>query len=116
MEPLTPIYTAHLFAPLHDELVELLEGFAPSDWMRPTLAGAWRVRDVVAHLVEGDLRRLSVGRDGHRIDPGRTIDGYGDLVSFLNQLNAQWVDAAQRFSPACSSTCCGTRVRPWRGW
>jgi hypothetical protein len=57
------------------------------------------VRDVVAHLVEVDLRKLSVGRDGHRIDPGRSIDAYADLVSFLNQLNAQWVDAAQRLSP-----------------
>ena len=63
------------------------------------MAPAWRVRDVAAHLVEVDLRRLSVGRDGHRLKPGRPIDGYRDLVEFLNQLNAEWVAAARRFSP-----------------
>jgi hypothetical protein len=57
------------------------------------------VRDVVAHLVEVDLRRLSVGRDRHRIDPGRAIDDDATLVAFLNELNAQWVAAARRFSP-----------------
>jgi uncharacterized protein (TIGR03083 family) len=99
MEPLTPLYTAHLFAPLHQQLVELLEGLDPADWKRPTLAPAWRVRDVAAHLLEVDLRRLSVGRDGHRIEPDRPIDGYRDLVKFLNQLNAEWVATARRFSP-----------------
>jgi uncharacterized protein (TIGR03083 family) len=99
MEPLTPLYTAHLFAPLHHRLVELLEGLDPADWQRPTMAPAWRVCDVAAHLLEVDLRRLSVGRDGHRIEPGRPIGGYRDLVGFLNQLNAEWVAAARRFSP-----------------
>jgi uncharacterized protein (TIGR03083 family) len=99
MEPLTPLYTAHLFAPLHQRLVELLEGLDPADWERPTMAPAWRVRDVAAHLVEVDLRRLSVGRDGHRIEPDRPITDYRDLVKFLNQLNAEWVSTARRFSP-----------------
>ena len=99
LEPLTPVYTAPLFAPLHDRLIELLERLEPADWERPTMASAWRVRDVAAHLLEVDLRRLSVGRDHHRIEPGRPIGGYGDLVEFLNQLNAEWVAAARRFSP-----------------
>ena len=85
MEPLTPLYTAHLFAPLHQQLVELLEGLDPADWERPTMAPAWRVRDVAAHLVEVDLRRLSVGRDGHRLEPGRPIEGYRDLVTSAEQ-------------------------------
>ena len=44
LEPLTPVYTAPLFAPLHDRLIELLEGLEPADWERPTMASAWRVR------------------------------------------------------------------------
>lgn len=99
LEPLSPVYTAPLFEPLHNELISLLDGLAPHDWARPTLAGSWRVRDVVAHLLEVDLRRLSVGRDAHLVEPGRTINGYPDLVAFLNELNAQWVIAARRFSP-----------------
>ena len=31
---------------------------------RPTVAGEWRVRDVVAHILDGSLRRLSFHRDG----------------------------------------------------
>jgi uncharacterized protein (TIGR03083 family) len=99
MEPLGPIYTAPLFAPLHAALIDLLVGLQAADWTRPTIAGAWRVRDVAAHLLEVDLRRLSAGRDGHRIEPERPIRGYSDLVDFLNGLNAQWVAAARRLSP-----------------
>jgi hypothetical protein len=35
MEPVTPIYTAELFSPLHQELLALLRGLAPVDWERP---------------------------------------------------------------------------------
>jgi hypothetical protein len=38
MEPLSPVYTAPLFAPLHGELISLLEGLEPHDWARGTLA------------------------------------------------------------------------------
>jgi uncharacterized protein (TIGR03083 family) len=99
MEPLTPIYTADLFPPLHDELIALLRGFVPADWERPTVAGDWRVRDVAAHLLDVNLRKLSVSRDGFLAPPDEPIGGYGDLVRFLNRLNADWVAASRRFSP-----------------
>src|SRR5688572_25589132 len=63
MEALTPIHTAPLFPAIHAELIGLLRGLDEEDWERPTLARAWRVRDVVAHLLDGDLRKLSGGRD-----------------------------------------------------
>ena len=72
MEPLEPCYTANLFRPLSKQLVTLLRGLAPADWDRPTLAGAWRVRDVAAHLLDGQLRRISVQRDAHLIPPDRS--------------------------------------------
>jgi uncharacterized protein (TIGR03083 family) len=99
MEPLTPIYTAPLFPPLHQELLALLRGLAPADWERPTVAGSWRVRDVAAHLLDVDLRKLSVQRDGHLAPPEEPIDGYVSLVRFLNRLNGDWVAAARRLSP-----------------
>jgi uncharacterized protein (TIGR03083 family) len=99
MEPLTPIYTAPLFPPLHQELLALLRGLAPADWERPTVAGSWRVRDVAAHLLDVDLRKLSVQRDGHLAPPEEPTDGYGALVRFLNRLNGDWVAAARRLSP-----------------
>ena len=88
-----------LFGPLHEELVRLLSGLSAADWERPTVARAWRVRDVAAHLLDTDLRRISLQRDGW-IQPADTpVVGWDDLVSHLNGLNAGWVQAARRLSP-----------------
>ena len=99
MRPLEPLYTAALFPPLHQELLALLGGLAPDDWARATVAGSWQVRDVVAHLLDIDLRRLSATRDGHLPTPPDPIGSYAELVRFLNRLNAEWVSAARRLSP-----------------
>ena len=69
MEPISAPYAADLFPPLYEELEHLLRGLAPEEWERPTVAGAWRVRDVVAHLLDGDLRKLSAYGDGHLPPP-----------------------------------------------
>lgn len=99
LETLTPIYTADLFAPLHRELVYLLRELEPGEWEARTIAGHWRVRDVAAHLLDGDLRKLSVSRDGHLVAPDRPITTYRELVAFLNDFNAAAVGAFQRLSP-----------------
>jgi hypothetical protein len=94
------IETAHLFLPLQNELVALLRSLEPGQWLSPTVAGEWRVREVAAHLLDGDLRRLSMHRDGHVPPPPESpIEGYRDLVAFLNGLNASWVNACARLSP-----------------
>ncbi|WP_167852016.1 hypothetical protein [Hymenobacter elongatus] len=51
------------------------------------------------HLLDGNLRSLSMLRDGYF---GQQPAGgsYPEIVSFLNQLNADWVAAGQRLSPA----------------
>jgi Mycothiol maleylpyruvate isomerase N-terminal domain len=100
LTPLTPVFTEGLFPGLHAELISLLRGLAPADWERPTVAGAWRVREVAAHLLDVSLRKLSGQRDGHRPPPpAEPIDSYASLVRFLNRLNADWVRAAGRLSP-----------------
>jgi hypothetical protein len=82
--------------------MELLRGLEPDDWLRPTVAGSWRVRDVAAHLLDVQLRRLSFHRDGHPPpDPpvaASDEDGRGP-VTLLNRLNATWVEALDRVSP-----------------
>jgi uncharacterized protein (TIGR03083 family) len=96
-----PVSTVDLFEPLSGELVALLRGLSAEDWDRPTVAGSWRVRDVAAHLLDTDLRRLSMHRDGHVAPPpDPPIQGYADLVRYINRLNAGWVEmASQRMSP-----------------
>ena len=98
LEPLTPVYTAELFAPLHDELIRLLRGLDSADWNRPTVAPAWRVRDVVGHMLDVHLRRLSGGRDGYR-STRPVSPSFADITAFINELNAGGVGYSARLSP-----------------
>lgn len=96
----SPIFVQHLFAPLHDRLLELLRDLLPADWHRPTVCTGWDVKDIAAHLLDGMLRRLAFARDGYSspVNPP-TIASYADLVTYLNQLNHDWVRAMRRLSP-----------------
>jgi uncharacterized protein (TIGR03083 family) len=99
-EPLDPIDTRHLFRPVSSALVRLLRAQPAEHWQRPTIARAWLVRDVVAHLLDSTLRRLAFHRDGMTPPaPPRPIASERDFVGFINELNAQWVASAQRLSP-----------------
>ncbi len=100
LEPAAPILTAHLFRETSAQLGELLTGLTPEQWRLPTASAAWTVKDVAAHLLDGDLRRLSCQRDGFRPPPPEApIAGFDDLTRFLDRLNAEWVRATQRLSP-----------------
>ncbi|GAB4419471.1 MAG: hypothetical protein OHK0039_31900 [Bacteroidia bacterium] len=94
-----PIDVRPLFGPLDDLLLDLLRSLKPSDWDLPTAARRWRVRDVVAHLLDGNLRTLSAQRDGYLGEAPPPIDSYATLVAWLDSLNATWVQAARRLSP-----------------
>ena len=100
LESLTPVDTRFLFRPISSSLVELLRRLSPDDWLRPTIAGHWRVRDIVAHLTDVALRRLSFHRDAMPPpSPGRPIASERDFTDFINGLNTEWVAASQRLSP-----------------
>ena len=94
-----PVNLVHLFPGLHRELMALLQSLDPADWMRSTTCALWSVKDIVAHLLDTCLRRLSFGRDGMDATPDHPITTYQDLVGFLNQLNADWIKAMRRLSP-----------------
>ena len=98
-QPLVPIVTLPLFAKLDRLLLELLRSLTPGDWQRPTLARQWTVKDIAAHLLDGNLRTLSMLRDGYS---GETPEdfSYAGIVAYLNRLNTDWVRAARRLSPA----------------
>ncbi|MEP7339767.1 MAG: maleylpyruvate isomerase N-terminal domain-containing protein [Acidobacteriota bacterium] len=100
MKPVEPIFAADLFGEIHEELLALLKSFHDEDWYKPTVAGAWQVRDIAAHLLDSDIRRLSFQRDNApQVPPDAPIESYTSLVGFLNQLNADWIKAAKRISP-----------------
>lgn len=94
------IQTLHLFPALDAKLVELLQSLTPKEWNYPTLARQWTVKDIASHLLDGNIRMISIARDGHMSKPSGPIASYQDLVQYLNQLNADWVNATRRMSPA----------------
>jgi uncharacterized protein (TIGR03083 family) len=97
-DPLKPIFTAHLYPQLEQLLLEVLRSLSDEAWERPTIVPTWRVKDVAAHLLDTQLRRLSLARDGYAPNPPQ-IASNADLVSFINQLNAEGVAHYRRLSP-----------------
>ena len=98
-ESLRPILTAHLFPKLEGMLIELLQSLGPDDWEKQTLSPQWKVKDVAAHLLDTQLRALSMARDGYF--PGRPeIRSDADLVAFIHRLNQEGVSIYCRLSPA----------------
>jgi uncharacterized protein (TIGR03083 family) len=100
MTPAGIVSVVHLFPELHSKLMDVLTNLSEDDWNRPTACPDWAVRDIAAHLLDGDIRKLSSGRDGFRPPPPSVpIDKFEDLVAYLNALNAEWVKVARRISP-----------------
>ncbi|KUG07783.1 maleylpyruvate isomerase N-terminal domain-containing protein [Solirubrum puertoriconensis] len=96
-----PIVTLPLFSKLDERLLAFLRGLSAEEWEQQTLAPRWRVMDVALHLLDGNLRTLSMLRDGYfGVPPTGDLGSYQGLVGFLNQLNADWITATRRLSPA----------------
>jgi uncharacterized protein (TIGR03083 family) len=94
-----PIQTLHLFPKLDQKLVTLLRSLKPDEWNNRTLAKLWTVKDIASHLLDGNLRLLSMVRDDFFGHTPKGLNSYQDLVAFLNGLNADWVIATKRLSP-----------------
>jgi uncharacterized protein (TIGR03083 family) len=95
-----PIPTLYLFPILDQKLLELLRSLSPEEWEAQTVAKLWKVKDVAAHMLDGNLRTLSMSRDGYFGEKPDHIQSYQDLVNYLNELNRTWVQAMKRVSPA----------------
>jgi len=87
-----PVFVAERAA-----LLELLGDLRGEEWAAPTACPGWTVRDVAAHLLHDDLRRLSSTRDRHVGGPS-PADGQ-TLVEFLNGANQRWVVETGFLSP-----------------
>ncbi|TAE21794.1 MAG: maleylpyruvate isomerase family mycothiol-dependent enzyme [Candidatus Kapaibacterium sp.] len=95
-----PLPVAHLFPLLDAALMRLLRSLSPEEWNAPTLAKQWTVKDIAAHLLDGNIRTLSMQRDRYfGLQPSYPLDSYEKLVHWINTLNNDWVQAARRMSP-----------------
>ena len=94
----SPILVVDLFPEVLDALLEVLASLEPAEWRLPTACAGWSVHDVALHLLGDDVGMLSSRRDGHRAG-NVSIAGWEELVAFINEQNARWVQAARRISP-----------------
>ena len=98
IDPVQPIFTAHLFPKVDGMLLELLRGLPPEDWEKQTVSPKWNVKDVAAHLLDTALRGVSFGRDGY-VAPAPTIDSLAALAAYIDRLNQEGVTVYRRLSP-----------------
>lgn len=98
MQQAIPIPTLHLFPVLDKLLIELLGSLTPAEWNKPTVARLWTVKDIAAHLLDTNMRTISYAQ-GYEMAVATQINSYYDLVAYLNELNATWVNAMKRVSP-----------------
>ena len=94
-----PTPTVDLFPGLSAALLTILQQLSPHEWSLPTACSGWSVKDVAAHLLGGNLGRLSFQRDRlQRHAPAHTITTNADLVAWIDERNAAWVSATQHIS------------------
>lgn len=98
IDPLPPIFTAHLFPKVDGMLLELLRSLSAEEWERQTVSPKWKVKDVAAHLLDTALRGVSFGRDGY-VPPAPNIDSAAALAAYINRLNEEGVTVYRRLSP-----------------
>src|SRR5262249_14396033 len=95
-----PILVVDLFPEGTRRLVELLRSLSAEEWHLPTVSSRRKVKDIVSHLLDGSLRRLSLQRDGYSPPDGSGRCRQGEsLVAFLARLNDEWEIGARRLSP-----------------
>src|SRR5882762_7901355 len=96
-ESLGPIFTAHLFPELEAKLIELLRSLTQQDWEAQTIAPQWKVKDVAAHLLDTQVRKLAAARHGYKPENSKKLSP-DQLVALINHLNAEGLRAYSRLT------------------
>ena len=97
-----PVQVVELFPDERSALIDLLSGLQPDEWWTPS-TGNWTIHDVALHLWGGDVNILSNMRDHFNGPPSNDersdLSIWANLVSYINNRNADWVGATRRISP-----------------
>jgi uncharacterized protein (TIGR03083 family) len=97
LQPPQPIIVTDLFPEILTALLKLLASLSALDWQKPTVCPGWSVKDVALHLLGVEVGNLSRRRDDHTLDA--SVNGWDELVAFINDWNQSWVQVARRISP-----------------
>ncbi len=98
------IETLSLFPKINEELEKLLNGMSFEEWNLKTKFPNWTVKDIVAHLLDTSIRKLS--SEKYKFEPlsNVNIKSYEDLVLHITNLADIWVNSFQRVSPEILKT------------
>ncbi len=108
MQTLEPVLVVDLFPLERQALLQLLAQLNEKAWQQPTVCAGWSVKDVVLHVLGDDIGYLASKRDAF---DSLTLTGnlpdlsvWDNLVAFLNNRNALWVEATRRMSHQLACT------------
>ncbi len=108
MNSLKPVFVVDLFPLERHALLDLLAHLSEEEWQRPTICAGWTVKDIVLHVLGDDIGLLSRKRDAFDsfmgVQSPPQFASWDDLVAFLNESNAIWVQAARRMSHQLACT------------
>jgi uncharacterized protein (TIGR03083 family) len=93
-----PLDARPLFRDERHDLLTLLASLTAPAWLAATAAEGWTVKDIALHLLDGDLGRLSRGRDGDCTGVLDVNDAEA-LVGALAAKNQRWLEATRQLSP-----------------
>jgi uncharacterized protein (TIGR03083 family) len=88
-----------LFTLERSRLLEVLTGVGEVDWGRPTPCPGWSLLELAIHLVGDDLSFLAWQRDDHHGTPAPDGLDEAGFITWLDELQIEWVHAARRLSP-----------------
>src|ERR1700730_17363984 len=102
MELFDPVLVCDLFPLERRALLQLLRELDEQAWHTPTVCAGWSVKDIAQHLLADDLGILSRKRDSFDylsiVKTPHHLDLWDELVAFINEMNAIWVQATRRLS------------------
>ncbi len=93
-----PISVGEPFRRVNAALLELLEGLPADAWARPTVHPNRSVKDLVAHLLHGSLRRVTGCRDRY-VAERQHFDDVQALTDFIQSDNQRFMQGMFRISP-----------------
>ena len=97
------IKTINLFPIIDKSLMKLISEMEQADWNRKTNFPNWKVKDIIVHLLDISIRKLSSQRDQYIYQNNVSINSHQELISHITMLADQWTNAFQNVSPAIIS-------------
>jgi hypothetical protein len=102
----------HLFKEITGELIPLLRNLDDGEWLLPTCYPDWKVKDIVSHLLQTAIGRLSKQRDRFPTSEKPRSLQFPELVRLVSKANDGWTATyeedfesvyPQLLCPKCSS-------------